>query len=145
MAETKYGKFIITKLKPNIPRTDWGREASASERMTRVMYLDNEVLKGAFYVECAWFTKASDEAAPLPHTHDFDEVLAFFGTNLEDPQDLCGEIEIWLDDEKHVLTQSCVVFIPQGLKHCPLVIRRVDRPIFHFSTGPGGMYTGEKK
>jgi hypothetical protein len=145
MAETKYGKYIITKPKSKIPQTDWGKESSASERLTRVMFLDNEVLKGAFYVECAWFTKGFDEAAPLPHAHDFDEVLAFFGTNLEDPSDLCGEIEIWLDDEKHVLTQSSAVFIPKGLKHGPLVIRRVDRPIFHFATGPGGMYTGEKK
>jgi hypothetical protein len=26
------------------------------------------------------------------------------------------------------------------MKHCPLIIRRVDRPIFHFTTGPGGKY-----
>jgi mannose-6-phosphate isomerase-like protein (cupin superfamily) len=145
MAETKYGKYIVTKPKANIARTDWGRETTAPQRLTRVMYLDDEVIKGAFYVECAWFLKGTDVEAPLPHTHDFDEVLGFFGTNPEEPENLYGEIDIWLGDEKHTLTKSCLVFIPKGLKHCPLVIRKVDRPIFHFSTGPGGMYTGEKK
>jgi mannose-6-phosphate isomerase-like protein (cupin superfamily) len=145
MAETKYGKYIITEPKSNIATTDWGKEETASERMNRIFYLDDEVIKGAFYVECAWFVRASHEPAPEPHTHDFDEVLAFLGTNPDKPYDLGGEIEVWLDDEKHVLTKSCLVFIPKGLRHCPLVFRRVDRPIFHFATGSGGMYTGDKK
>ena len=69
-----------------------------------------------------------------------DEVVAFFGTNPEDPWDLCGEVELWLGDEKHIITKSSLVFIPKGLKHCPLIARRVDRPIFHFTTGPAHLY-----
>jgi hypothetical protein len=61
------------------------------------------------------------------------------------PHDLCGEIELWLGDEKHILTKSCMVFIPKGLKHCPLVFRRVDRPIFHFSAGPARAYDRKYK
>jgi hypothetical protein len=26
------------------------------------------------------------------------------------------------------------------MKHCPLILRRVDRPIFHFSTVTSGQY-----
>jgi hypothetical protein len=74
------------------------------------------------------------------HTHPFDEVIAFVGTNPDDPQDLGGEIELWLEDEPYILAKSCLVFIPKGLKHCPLIVRRVDRPIFHFITGPEGTY-----
>jgi len=75
-----------------------------------------------------------------PHTHDYDEVIAFIGTDLNDPYDLGAEVELWLDDEKHIINKSCLVYIPAGLKHCPLTFLRVDRPVFHYTTGPAKMY-----
>jgi hypothetical protein len=129
--ETKYGKHIITKSKAGKIATD---------EKTHLIYLDDDVIKGAFYLECLWFWKGTDKAEVEAHTHDFDEVITFFGSNPEDPRDLCGEVELWLEDEKHILTESCVVFVPKGMKHGPLFIRRVDRPIFHFSSGPASKY-----
>jgi len=148
MAKTKYGKYIITRPAGEVPASPWSPAAPrvwVSDRAARVMFLDNEVLKGAFYVECVWIYKQSEGKGPPAHTHDFDEVIAFFGSNQKDPFDLGAEVEFWLGDEKHILTKSCVVFVPKGLKHCPLIFRRVDAPIFHFTTGPSSMYTGEKK
>ena len=124
MAKTKYGKYIITKPKAEIAATDWFPGGPAvSDRAARVMFLDNEVLKGAFYVECVWIYKQSEGKGPPAHTHDFDEVIAFFGSNQKDPFDLGAEVEFWLGDEKHILTKSCVVFVPKGLKHCPLIFQ----------------------
>ncbi|GAI32322.1 unnamed protein product [marine sediment metagenome] len=142
MAETKYGKYILTKSKSDLTLPDFRREAlqTALDTRTPMVYLDDEVLKGAFYVECVWFWKGMDKPEVEAHTHDFDEVITFFGTNPDDPQDLCGEVEIWLEDEKHILTKSCLIFVPKGMKHCPLHIRRVDRPIFHFTAGPASVY-----
>jgi hypothetical protein len=142
MAEMKYGKYIITKPKAGLKLPSYRREfvEAPADMRTSLVYLDDEVIKEAFYVECVWFWKGSDKSEVEAHTHDFDEVIAFFGTNPDDPQDLCGEVELWLEDEKHMLTKSCLVFVPKGMKHCPLVIRRVDRPIFHFTAGPAGTY-----
>ena len=53
---------------------------------------------------------------------------------------LGGEVEFWIEDEKHMITRSCLIFIPGGMKHCPLLLTRVDRPIFHFSTVTSGEY-----
>jgi quercetin dioxygenase-like cupin family protein len=75
-----------------------------------------------------------------PHTHPFPETIAFFGTNWDDLQDLGGEIELWIEDEMHVMNNSFMAFVPAGVKHCPLSIRRIDRPIFHFTAGPGKTY-----
>lgn len=137
MAETKYGKYIITEPKPNARKPEDRPDEPTPDMYTRIMYLDADYPKGAFYLDCNWFWKGSDmHVRAKQHVHDFDEVLAFFGTNPEDPKDLCGEIEMWIEDEKHILTRSCTVFIPRGTKHCPLVIRRVDRPILQFTTGP---------
>jgi len=142
MSETKYGKYILTKSKSDLTLPDFRREAlqTAPGTRTPLIYLDDEVIKGAFYVECVWFWKGMDKPEVEAHTHDFDEVITFFGTNPDDPQDLCGEVEIWLEDEKHILTKSCLIFVPKGMKHCPLHIRRVDRPIFHFTAGPASTY-----
>jgi hypothetical protein len=110
----------------------------------RVLWLDSEVVPGAFYVETVWeYPRGSNyvpQVSTKAHSHNFDEVLCFFGTDPENPHNLCGEIELYLGDEKHTLTKSCIIFVPKGLQHCPLTIKRVDRPIFEFTAGPAAMY-----
>ena len=149
MAELKHAKYIVTgnKLKHDmkLPQYRIGAlkaQQRPPEQSTRVMWLDNEVIPGAFYTECVWFLPGmgSEQATVGTHEHSFDEIIAFFGTNYEDLHDLGGEIELWLEDEKIIMTRSFLAFVPAGMKHCPLIIRRVDRPIFHFTVGPGKEY-----
>ena len=45
------------------------------------------------------------------------------------------------DVSKDILTKSCIVFVPEGIKHCTLIIRMVDRPIFGFTTSPAAAWT----
>lgn len=152
MTEKKFANHIIAEMRspsklsvsrqrpppPDAPPGERGR--------IQLLYLDDEILKGAFYVECVWIMPGSrypGVAEPNPHAHDFDEVVSFIGSNLDDPWDLGGEIELWLEGEQHILTRSCLVFIPKGMKHCPLIIRRVDRPIYHSAVGTGAIYLQE--
>jgi hypothetical protein len=141
MVEKKYSQYIVTRPKPDEARTEFDANLPPPESRTRAIYLDDEVVKGAFYVATSWFWKPTDKG-PNPHSHEFDEVLGFFGTNPDDIYDLCGEVELWLGDEQYIIYKSCMVFIPRGLIHCPLIMRRVDRPIFHFSAGTKSMYGG---
>ena len=67
-------------------------------------------------------------------------MIAFMGTNPDDIHDLGGEVELWIDGEQNIIDKSFVAYVPPGVVHCPLVIRRIDRPIFHFTAGPGRMY-----
>ncbi len=141
MSTTKYGKYIVTEAK--LPPPGVAAPAQTGERTGEmVLLVTDEVIKGAFYLNCALIWKASDKGSPgIRHAHnDYDEYVGFMGSNPEDPHDLCGEVEFWLDDEKHILTKSCAVFIPKGLMHCPIYFRRVDRPIFYFSTAPSTTY-----
>jgi len=148
MAELKSGKYVITELKPNFRQAPSDRSpediAKAEKSHLQLLYLDDTVIKGAFYMECVWIWPEKEcyptVAEPNAHVHDFDEVITFSGTDFKEPYNLCGEIELWLNDEKHILTKSCIVFVPKGMKHGPLVIHRVDRPIFHVATGTGGTY-----
>ena len=163
MAETKYGKYICTELKKGVvmpgfkgPQTIGQGYLDGFRRpLEHVIWMDGEVIPHAFYAELTWqwpdFMKDQrpkivkpEELAKMPgiqpHTHDFTEILTYFGTNLDDPNDLGGEIEFWLEDEKFVLTKSFIAYIPAGMKHCPLKVLRMDAPMFHYTVGPGRKY-----
>jgi hypothetical protein len=145
-AESKYGKYIVTELKNITEEAAWVPPSpiAGNGHGGRILFLDGEVVPGSFYVETVWEYPQPDDSPPrLPvaaHTHDYDEVLGFFGSDLNNPYDLGGEIEFWIGDEQHILTKSCLIFVPKGVSHCPLVIRRADKPIFEFTTFPGQLY-----
>ena len=143
MAESKYGKYIVTELK--IPEDRQKIAEFYATYAKRILWMDNNVVAGAFHMNTSWFLNASTTTENKPHTHDSDEIIGFYGNNADDPYDLGGEIEFWLEDEKHLLTRSCLLFIPAGMKHCPMILRRVDRPIFHFTVVVSGKYTREDK
>jgi len=67
---------------------------------------------------------------PFSHSHDFHELLCFIGGNPEDINDLGAEISIRLGDEleEHIITSATVVTIPPGMKHCPLIVKKVTKP-----------------
>lgn len=147
MTESRTSKYIVTGITSEMRQMSYvGKPQDIPPgEATRIAWMDNHIVKGSFYTEAVWIWKGSDRSVEKIHIHEFDEVIAFFGTNFEDPDDLCGEIEFCLDGEKHVFTKSVIVFIPKGMKHCPLIIRRVDRPIFHYTAGLGESHTQEIK
>lgn len=141
MTDSKYGKYIVTELKtPEFPPEFVTRYAEFAKR---ILWMDENVVEGAFQMNCSWYLKPSTHGAET-HKHDVDEIIGFFGSDPQNPYDLGGEVEIWLEDEKHIITRTAMVFVPAGMKHCPLIIRRVDRPIFHFSTVTGGKYIQQR-
>jgi hypothetical protein len=105
--------------------------------------MEDSVVKGSFGMGGSWMigmTGTEPVQIELAHTHDADETLGFAGSDIQNPDDLGAEIELWLEDEKFVLTRSCLVFIPRGTKHCPLFVRKVERPFFFFGSTVGENY-----
>jgi len=141
VTESKYGKYIVTELKT----PDFAPEfvSRYKEFATRILWMDSNVVEGAFQMNCSWYLKPSTHGAE-GHKHDVDEIIGFFGSDSSNPHDLGGEIEFWLEDEQHIITNSAMIFVPAGMMHCPLIIKRVDKPIFHFSTVTGGQYVQQK-
>jgi hypothetical protein len=130
----KYSKYFLTDAKE--PSKGAKEIAEYARWATRMTWLSDDVIKGALHFACSWYYKAPDE--PLAaHTHDFDEILGFYGSDPQNPRDLGGEVEFWIEDEKHLLTESFLVYIPAGTKHCPLKINRIERPMFHLGASPG--------
>ena len=137
MAEGKYSKYIVTDI--ILPEEIQAGAADYARWATRILWLDEDVVPGSFQVNCSWYRKPT-EMPSKAHTHDYDEVIAFFGGDLDNPHDLYGEVEFWIENEKYILDRSTLIFVPGGLKHCPVQVLRADKPIFHFTVVMGGKY-----
>jgi hypothetical protein len=49
-------------------------------------------------------------------------------------------MDFWIDGKQNIIDKSFIAFIPAGTKHGPITINRIDRPIFHFTSGMGEHY-----
>jgi hypothetical protein len=79
------------------------KKMDAPDPITRIIYMDNRVVPGSFYVEAVWVTGSVPTVHPV-HRHDHDEVLGFVGSNMEDPTDLGAEIDLVIDGVKTTLS-----------------------------------------
>ncbi len=142
-----WGKYILQDLQlPAIHSTPEAIEKYEKAGRKRIHWMDGHVMPGAFQINTAWYYEPNHEymdrwaleegesgTIGKPHSHTVDELLCFYGSDPYHPYDLCGEVEIWIEGERHLLTKSSLIFLPAGVSHLPLYVNRVERPIFHFS------------
>ncbi len=76
------------------------------------------------------------------HTHEFDQVICLIGGDPTNIKEFGGEIEMYFGDEqeKHVITSPSFICVPRGTVHCPLVVKRVDKPIVYMDFPLTGSY-----
>ena len=134
----KYEHLILSDLV--VPDDVGYKMDEYNKRATRILWLEDFVIKGAPSIITSWYWKATEEEGSPSHTHDFDEVVGFFGSDTDNPSDLCGEVEFWLEDEKYLLTKSCMIYCPAGIRHCPLRVVRADKPIFFLAVSLTSKY-----
>ncbi len=141
-AEYKYAKYFIFDAKPfEIPpevaakMKETQKKEPSTVEATRLLSLDGTRLEGAPYMDFVWLWKGSSkDYVESEHIHDFDEFIGFIGTKgPEDPHGLGGEMEVWLGGEKYMITKSCLIYVPKGVKHCPIRFVRIDSPILFFT------------
>ena len=119
---------------------EMGKKNQSTVEGDRLLDLDS--VEGAPYIDFVYLWKGSEKGPNHPeHAHDWGEVFGFIGTNREDPRDLGGELEFWLNGEKYLITKSSLVWVPPNLKHCPIQFNRIDRPYILFTLGMTRKYT----
>jgi hypothetical protein len=99
-------------------------------RLHPMTLLSNNLIPGAdMYVEMGWIVGMPDPNPHIgEHSHDYDEIVLHFGNDPENQEDLGAEIEFMVDGVPYLLTQSCSVFIPKGVKHGPLTWKSFRKP-----------------
>lgn len=79
-----------------------------------------------------------------PHSHDFDHVFFFLGGNPRNFFDADFEVEMWLGEEgereKIIINTPSVLYVPKGMLHCPLILRKANKPIFYGKISLTGKY-----
>ena len=82
-----------------------------------------------FNVNWAWgFYSSPGDWGAKPHKHVGDQFLVFVDLDNQKPYDLGAEIEVTLEDEKHVVNQPSCIIIPAGMQHGPVVTKNVQKP-----------------
>lgn len=121
MAETRYGKYLVT-----IPfhKTPQGALFSTGADVLGGFELN-------IIYACAYKTGITG-LSTKPHVHNYDEAVFFIGSDPYHLDDLGAEVEISIgeagQEEKHIFDKPTVLVAPKGLYHCPIVTKSIDTP-----------------
>ena len=142
MSEKKYSKYFITV--PNMENLAFGatKEKVKGKTDTRV-YISDELVKGSntHIAHIGIIDMPSTNPFTVDHIHPYNEIILLMGTNMDDPEDLGGEIEYRLGEEGelHRTDRSNAIYLPKGFKH-NIKFLRVDRPFILFAISLSGKY-----
>lgn len=136
-------KYFITTPRPGM--TARNEDGSLFANAVLEMKGDRLDLPGVPYFSIVWYYSPGQHEEIETHTHDFDEIVGFMGSNPDDPWNLNGKIRMYLDGEWVEITKSCVMFIPAGVEHCPYIIEEVERSILHWSAAAAEDYVANNK
>ncbi|HSW58931.1 MAG TPA: hypothetical protein VLH15_11035 [Dehalococcoidales bacterium] len=76
------------------------------------------------------------------HKHEFAQVFLFVPCT-PDLNAYDAETELYLGDEgeKMVINQTCAIYIPANMTHCPIIHKRVGTPFFFVNCPISGEYS----
>ena len=118
--------------------------------------MSNDLVPGCnIYLGFGWIWDMPDPNPHiLEHSHDYDEVVLHIGSDLNNPEDLGGKIEFVVGGEPVIIDKTSALYIPKGVKHGPVIWKRVDRPHIQMAivlgagtlaeSAPGGTAVGER-
>lgn len=65
------------------------------------------------------------------HSHDFDQIMLWVPcTDDLTAYDAETELHLGEEEEKYIINRTTALFVPAGLKHCPIRHTRVGTPFF---------------
>ena len=78
-----------------------------------------------------WTAGKMGQELSSPHVHDFDQIMFFLGSDMNDLSELGAEVEFCIGEEMetHMITCSTAIAIPRGMPHFPATINRMDKRI----------------
>jgi hypothetical protein len=125
MSDSKYGHFILRDAVKHPALKPRAHTPSVSAKA--------EYWPGVTGMNCNFGINSITEPYLLPdppHKHEFDEYLFFVGGNLLNMGEFDAEIEVALGEEweLHKISSTSIIYIPRGLLHCPINVKKVGKP-----------------
>ncbi len=141
MTESRWSKYLVTDPKLVSDMAHHRFEDIRGFSYPTPVYVDEELLPEAeSWLDVVWiWDKTYPEEIPGLHSHPFNEILLFVGSDPHNLSDLGGVAEFGMGDgdeaETITLTSTSAIYVPAGLPHGPLVFKQVDRPILSIAIG----------
>ncbi len=134
MAEKKYGKYV----KKLVFRDD----GPGSYRQGVLMDKDFLGIDAQIEFGCYWAAGKMGGKSTAAHSHDFDQLMFWFGGDTTDMGELGAEVELCVgpEPEKHMITSSTAAFIPRGFPHFPANIVRMEKRFLFMTVSCSGTY-----
>ena len=111
----------------------------------RILHIEDDMAKGAFYVDFVWLYEGYGGAPMGIHDHEWDELIAMTGCDPKHPYDVGGTYSIDLDGETYPIEKSTLICIPAHMMHCPWKFIEITKPTLAFTASPSGMYYSSEK
>ncbi len=93
-------------------------------------------IEGAIPNFALYYVMRSGMFMEPPHMHPNDEYLMFISSNPHDMKNLGAVVEVAYGSEweKVTFSHSALVYFPKNLPHCPIHVKKMDRPFLfgHF-------------
>ncbi len=146
----RYEHLIVRNMKSADEDMIYEGEAAGEENPPNVgkgyaIMRQDDVPESQIYMTHVWIHPNPERQLWVhEHLHDYDEVLSWKGNDPDNPEDLGAEIFLEIDGEEYTITTSGSVYLPAGVKHCPLGFNRVDRPFTFSALVLDGHYSGRK-
>ncbi len=117
MAASKYDKYMVT--------------ISKGRRGPGVWLMSEELVPGCnVNIMYNWIR---EQPKPNPmhqamEAHDYDEIIVNLGTDPQHPEYLGAEIEGYIEDERHLITNTTALFFPRHVAHGRITWKSFEKP-----------------
>jgi len=137
MSTTEHGKFIFVE-SPTREVAAYLADVIKGHTTPTLTYISDKLMPGCnTYMEYGWIWEMPQPNPHIfEHVHEYDEFLFHMGSDPMHPEDLGAEIEFVIDGKTIMINKTSTLFIPSGVKHGPVIWKRVDRPHIQMAIFP---------
>lgn len=135
MEATKYGEYVKTL---SFEDYEQGGFRQGIVMDSKFLGINAHVLYGAY-----WVAGRMGKEPYVPHVHDFDQVMLWAGSDMDDIGELGAEVALCLGEEMetHMITTSTAVAIPKGIPHFPATVNRLDKRFLYMEVSITSEYS----
>ncbi len=129
MTQIDYEKYMVRH-----PLREFGKGVKG--RSVPIMtYMSNDLVEGCDkYIDISWIYGMPEPNPHIcEHTHDYDKIVFFVGSDPFNLEDLGGEIDYYLGGQKISLDTTSAMYIKKGMKHGPAIWKSFSRPHLEIS------------
>jgi hypothetical protein len=116
------------------PMREAGAEFIKGRTSPTMTYMSGVQVPGVkYYIEFGWtfdmpVSKTAGAGMPEMAHNNYDEIVLHIGGDPANPEDLGGEVEFHVGGQPLTFDTTSALFIPRGLRHGPLRLKKYRRP-----------------